>query len=164
MYQGLNRADEEYWIAGLDHLRAYFTEHKHSLVPQKYDCKDGFSLGSWVASQRMRRKDGRMPPEQISLLERLDFVWDCRKNAWEEGYRHLRDYVRKHGTAQVPKKYKSSDGFLLGVWMRRQRQRKDKPRGNQQQLTEYQVRKLDKIGMVWVNPDKGGRKKRCQKT
>lgn len=151
---------EKYWNAGINHLHQYFKDNKHSLVPQRYDCEDGFSLGAWVAAQRIKRKNGQLPKDKIDVLNQYDFVWDCRKNRWEEGYRHLRDYAKEHGTAQVPKRYKTSDGFLLGIWMRRQRHRKDKPIGNQQKLTDYQIRKLDNIGMVWVNTDTGGARKK----
>lgn len=39
----------------------------------------------------------------------------------EEGLCCLWDYVKQHGTSQVPHRHKATDGFLLGGWVSRRR-------------------------------------------
>ncbi len=154
------RGGMEYWEMGLEHLKQYYAVNGNSQVPQKYDCEDGFSLGSWVAAQRVKKKNGRLAEEQEQELNKLQFTWDWRDDKWEEGYKHLKEYSERYGTAQVSKNYACEDGFLLGVWMRRQRHRKNKAVGNQKPLTDTQIQRLNEIGMVWLNPDKGGRRRK----
>ena len=147
----------DFWEQGRRHLEEYYKEHGTSVVPMKYVCADGFSLGSWVVTQRNRHKRGMLTKAQQDTLNKYDFVWDWREQRWEIGCRHLQAYVEEHGDARVPKKYVSDDGFLLGVWVRRQRGRLRKDQWNQRQLTKKQVRQLDKLGMIWGADDEGGR-------
>lgn len=127
----------------------YFLENGDSLVPLKYEYPDGFRLGAWAAAQRVRRKAGFLTDEQVAELDEYRFVWDCRETWWETGYEHLKEFYRENHHAQVPKKYRSPDGFNLGIWMRRQRKRLGRAVGNQKPLTEYQIEKLNQVGMDW---------------
>ena len=40
---------------------------------------------------------------------------------WEEGFKHLEEFVRANGNAQVPAAHECADGFDLGRWVERQR-------------------------------------------
>lgn len=54
---------------------------------------------------------------------------------------------REHGHLNVPKHYKTPEGYSLGAWL--QTQRRVHCGSVPGTLTEEQVRRLDGIGMVW---------------
>jgi len=67
-----------------------------------------------VTTQRQRRQ--KLPPDKLSRLEALGFEWDPHQTFWEEGYRHLAEYVKSHGHCRVPSSHVDEDGFRLGQW------------------------------------------------
>ena len=40
---------------------------------------------------------------------------------WEEGFKHMEEFVRANGNAMVPAVHECADGFDLGRWAERQR-------------------------------------------
>ncbi|SVA60895.1 uncharacterized protein METZ01_LOCUS113749, partial [marine metagenome] len=40
---------------------------------------------------------------------------------WEEGFKHMEEFVRANGNAKVPAAHECADGFDLGRWVERQR-------------------------------------------
>ena len=95
-----------------------------------------------VSSQRAHKYD--LNHSQIDKLESLDgWVWDILEWQWNEGFKHLGDFVKKEGHARPPAKYKCNDGFKLGLWVFRQRQNKEK-------LTNNKIEKLEVLdGWAW---------------
>jgi superfamily II DNA or RNA helicase len=116
--------NEALWEEGFEYLRAYVNEHGHCRVPAKHLTADGYPLGRWVNTQRVQ--EGRMSPERKARLNAFGFVWDALSNKWEEGYQHLQAYVHEHGHCRVPFRYKSADGYQLGKWVNKQRQKQDR--------------------------------------
>lgn len=51
--------------------------------------------------------------------------WNALSDKWEEGFRHLKEFVEREGHAKVFKGYISVDGYLLGNWINSQRGKKD---------------------------------------
>jgi hypothetical protein len=129
------------WEDGLEHLRAFVTEHKHCQVPQDYQSPDGFRLGSWVTGRRTRKDN--LSPEQIEILDALGFDWDPISAQWEEGVEHLESYVKENKHCRVPQAYKTSDGYPLGRWVHRQRNNRD--------ISAERKARLDALGFDW-NP------------
>jgi hypothetical protein len=72
----------------------------------------------------------------------LAFDWDPLTTRWEEGFKHLQEFVKKHKHCRVPKEYKSSDGFKLGEWVLEERHKPDT-------LTHERKARLDAIGFDW---------------
>jgi Helicase associated domain len=65
-----------------------------------------------------------------------------------EGLARLWDYVKQHGTSQVPYRHKTTDGFLLGVWVTRRR----KSRGENPALDQL----LESMrGWTWAPHERG---------
>jgi len=59
----------------------------HCIVPQHWE--ENSKLGLWVRDQRVLRKQGRLPAEKTSLLDKLGFVWIAKPTRnphakWEE--------------------------------------------------------------------------------
>ena len=145
----MNRNDPEYWEDRYRKLKEYYEETGNSNVPQKFVTRDGFSLGTWVASQRIRKKDGRLEKDKIERLEKLGFCWDIFKAKWEEGLEHLKAFVKEYGHARVPKGYESPDGYQLGAWVKRQRARAKNP-NDKRAMTPEEREELNRLGMEWT--------------
>ena len=141
---------EQQWIQGYSRLVEYYKEHGTSSVPQSYRCKDGTTLGAWVAAQRYKQKRGRLNSKQIELLNKLNFLWNWRETTWDNGIAHLKQYYEAYHNALVPESYRSKDGYYLGAWVQRQRKRYGKDSGRQKALTEEQIKCLNQYDFVWV--------------
>ncbi|KAJ1452844.1 hypothetical protein M885DRAFT_525794 [Pelagophyceae sp. CCMP2097] len=74
---------------------------------------DGHKLGSWVGTQRAKRKDGGLSAERTAQLEALGIVWDPLDTAWDEGYARLETYKEEH--CLVLKWFVTADGHKLWV-------------------------------------------------
>ena len=62
------------------------------------------------------------------------------------------DYFSEHGDLLIPADYETRDKIKLGVWLSTQR---TKYKGNK--LSQNQIERLDKIGMVWDPYDQAWR-------
>ena len=99
----------------------------------------------WVANQRNLHDKGTLEADRQHRLEDLPgWAWDPFADMWEEGFRQLLDYVESNGDARVPRKY-SIDGYQLGDWVTRQRQKHAKGTLD----AERQRRLADVPGWTW---------------
>jgi len=79
-----------------------------------------------------------------ALFERLN---EALSASWELMYEQAKEYYRQNGHLEVPKRYKTPDGYALGGWIFTQRKvRSGEQYGN---LDERKIQKLNEIGMVW---------------
>ena len=78
------------------------------------------------------------------IFERLE---DTLSISWELMYSYAKLYFEEHGNLEVPKRYKTDDGYSLGNWIITQR----KVYSGEQfgRLSEEQINRLNKIGMRW---------------
>lgn len=78
------------------------------------------------------------------IFEQLE---DTLSISWELMFSYAKRYFEEHGTLEVPKRYKTDDGYSLGNWIITQR----KVYSGEQfgKLSEEQINKLNKIGMRW---------------
>ncbi|CKI51574.1 Helicase associated domain protein [Mycolicibacterium smegmatis] len=112
---------DDKWPFWYEQLKKYVAEHGHTRLAalEKYD---GLRLGQWVAQQRYHRNRGDLDPARARLLEEFpDWTWDALTDQWEQGFRHLQEYVQRHGDAMVAQKFKSAEGYKLGQWATIQR-------------------------------------------
>lgn len=111
------------WEEWFGRLQFYIDTYGDTLVPALFKTDDGYSLGSWVSSQRSRKES--LSPDKRRLLESLDgWVWNQIDSQWEAGFEALNNYIHKFGNALVPAKFKNADGYPLGVWVNSQRTKK----------------------------------------
>ncbi|MEB3064777.1 DEAD/DEAH box helicase [[Mycobacterium] zoologicum] len=110
----------DWWEDWFRRLGEYVAEHGDARVPQQYVSPDGTKLGLWVANQKSTwasmRDDRRRRLEQLP-----GWTLDSRTAFWEEGFRHLSEYTKEHGSAQPPSNY-IREGFKLRTWVNTQRQ------------------------------------------
>lgn len=60
--------------------------------------------------------------------------------AWEQHYTEAEEYYEAHGNLDMANSYKCPNGFVLGAWVKRQRE-------HGQELPEDKRRKLNEIKM-----------------
>lgn len=71
----------------------------------------------------------------------------CLASSWDACFREAERYCAEHGDLKVPKRYITEDGIALGSWLVTQRRvRAGAVPGN---LSEEQIERLDRLGMVW---------------
>jgi hypothetical protein len=105
---------------------------------------DGAKVGSWVSSQRSKKKRGLLSADQIKKLEALpNWSWNPNDGQWESSFELLREFQRINGHVN-PTKEDEIAGFKIGVWAGSQRRKK---RNNQ--LSEAQIEMLSSLGFLW---------------
>ena len=67
--------------------------------------------------------------------------------SWDLMYAEAKEYYRQNGHLNVPRRYKTNDGYNLGNWI--QTQRKVYAGLQYGQLDPSRIKKLEQIGMVW---------------
>ena len=107
-----------------------------------------------VFSYRALGKEKELVHENFQII---DEVKNCRvlfarlnetlNASWEAMYAMASQYYREYGNLNVPKRYKTLDGYSLGMWIDTQRKvYAGKTVGT---LSEIQIKKLSAIGMRW---------------
>jgi hypothetical protein len=61
---------------------------------------------------------------------------------WDLACSYLRDYKAQYGHSSPEARFKSSNGYTLGKWVRFQREDRDS-------LSIDQIKRLDELGFKW---------------
>jgi hypothetical protein len=96
---------EEGWNRKYEELKEFKIKHGHLNVPEKLS-----SLSGWVQKQR----HGYMTPERRALLDRIGFLWNPIRDFWDEKFRELVSFHKKHGHIRIPQ-HKST--IHLNRWL-----------------------------------------------
>ncbi len=137
------------WQRNYDAAKAYFDKHGDLEVPKGW-IQDGVKLDNWLHDLRKKyRHDphvrGKLTDEQIAQMDALGMRWESKKNlAFEKGYAYAKAYSIEHGAADAPYAYVTPDGYKLGVFLRKCREKYVNGK-----LSETEQNRLDAIGMVW---------------
>ena len=108
------------WSDAWELAREYYQANGDLLVPDSCVI-GGFDLGKWIAYQRNRKKSGKLAADRAAKLDEIGMVWDVFDARWEIHYRQAKEYYEAHGTLDIPRTYKTKDGYLLGMWVAAQR-------------------------------------------
>ena len=137
------------WENGFSHLETYVRQHGTAWVHAKHKEPDGFFLGAWVASNRVKRFD--LDKEQTDRLEALPgWTWNALDDRWESAFVCLEKYVKENNTAQVPARFIDDFGFRLGGWVNKQRQDFDSlERDKRERLAALPDWSLDPFKELW---------------
>ena len=156
LFERLNETLTASWDLMYAQAEAYFEEHGHLDVPRRYRTRDGYSLGSWLFTQRKvyaGEQNGVLGEARIAKLDAIGMVWgSVADHLWKKNYEATRKYYEEHGALNVPAKYVTEDGIALGSWICNLRSCR-KSATHIRYLTQERIEALDQIGMIWNVPD-----------
>ena len=136
----------EQWSARYHDLVEFRRERGHCLVPHKW--KGNPELAQWVKRQRYQYKlkclgrHSTLTDERLSCLNKMGFVWDSHRAAWQERFNELVAFRALHGNCNVhsgDEKYPQ-----LAVWVKCQRRQYKR-----KIMTKDRFNKLQDLGFVW---------------
>jgi superfamily II DNA or RNA helicase len=131
------------WLGAFAILQRFVAREGNARVPYNYK-EDGYRLGQWVVVQRSFHQQGRLSDERAARLEALPgWVWDANEADWERSFALLERFVAREGHARVPTKH-VEDGLPLGLWVVKQRSRREKFGADRQARLEALP------GWVWI--------------
>jgi len=109
------------WEEKFAALAKYVERTGNTAMPRDW-VEDGYWLGRWIGAQRQSYRRGALSEERRRRLETLrGWSWNTLEEKWEEGFRHLEDFITREGSAAVAVPYVEDDGFRLGQWTAVQR-------------------------------------------
>jgi superfamily II DNA or RNA helicase len=119
-------------------LETFLAEHGHAKVPKRGVKGKYADLGNWVTDIRRRIN---LTGEQIERLNKLNFVWDPQSADFEENFLELEAFFAENGHTRVLLLDDAGNRTRLGSWVSGLRRRVN--------LTEEQIKRLDKLGFIW---------------
>ena len=132
------------WESNYQAALDYYTEHGDLEVPKGY-IQNGVKLYNWLADLRKNYRNNKLTEEQVSRLNAIGMRWQSKKDiVFDKGFEEAKKYSEKHGKADAPLNYLTPDGYKLGVFLSKCREKYAKGK-----LSEEQIKLLDSINMVW---------------
>ena len=109
-----------------------------------------------VSYYRDRGEDKQIQNEHFKLIDEVhdakvlfDNLNETLSASWELMYAKAKQYYKQNKHLNIPRRYKTEDGYSLGNWIFTQRKvYAGTQYGN---LSEDRIKKLEAIGMVWDN-------------
>ena len=128
---------------GFSSFKNFVKKNSHGLVPKGYKDDDGYSLDSWVMTQRTAYKKNIISKERIEMLEENGFIWSPFDEKWLIGFRKLEKYYLINQHVDVPVEC-HFEKYNLGGWVRRVRQS-----FKEGKLKKEYIQKLQKFNFVF---------------
>lgn len=156
LFEKLNNSLTASWELMYHYAQRYVQENGDLEVPKRYVTEEGYSLGSWIQTQRLVRAGktpGNLTDAQMKLLDKIGMRWESARDvAWEKNYAAARAYYAQHGNLLVNISDNKINGVALGRWIAQLRTYR-KSNIQSAYLTPERIEALDAIGMVWDVPD-----------
>lgn len=156
------------WMEKYNRLITYRKKHGHTNVPYRNNDDNDSErvLGIWVANQRKMNAAGKLKPQRVKKLARINFQWklnhitkDATANTtaqnnsahdkkWHAMYLKLVEYKNLHGDCNVP--YNHLNDPSLALWVSTQRRAYHKKTWHSSlEIPTYRVNLLEKLGFQW---------------
>ena len=139
---------ESQWESMYLSAKQFFENNGHLLIPDQYITAENIKLGRWIGTQRYNYKEGILPEEKISQLEKIGMVWSIPDHQWMKMYDLAAGYCKDNGNLLIPANYKTKDNISLGAWIGHQRRLY-----HENKMSDKKIGLLNKIGMVWSLSD-----------
>ena len=156
LFEKLNNSLTASWSLMYHYAEEYARENGNLDVPKRYVTPEGYSLGSWLHTQRQvynKKIAGTLTQSQIELLDAIGMRWESvRDFSWERNFAEARRFYETHGHLLVSITDKSTNGVALGRWIAQLRFYR-KSGIQSAYMTPGRIAALDDIGMVWDVPD-----------
>lgn len=95
-------------------------------------------LGVWVNNQRIAYKKSLLCPEQVRLLDKINFVYSL-DDKWYIKYNKVKNFIQEN------KRFPISKDGNIGHWVNHQKQRRKKGT-----MKDHQISELDKLNISWA--------------
>lgn len=156
LFDRLNETLSSSWDIMYEYAKQFYNEHNHLDVPKRYRTIDGYSLGSWIVTQRRVHSGeiaGRLTRSQIERLNSIGMKWDSRADVlWKQGYTALVKYKEEYGDLDIKSDYMTEGGFPLGKLVSNIRSAKTQGRRSAF-LTPDHEKMLSELGFIWDRLD-----------
>ncbi|MBU4582086.1 MAG: helicase associated domain-containing protein, partial [Proteobacteria bacterium] len=120
-------------------------------APKIYKTAEGYGLGAWQNNQKKKYWNGELSPDRIKRLEEIGFTWEKQEKQFVEqfdwfkkGFQETLLYKENTGIPNVPKIYKTAEGYGLGVWQNNQKKKYWNGK-----LSPDRIKRLEEIGFKW---------------
>ncbi len=131
------------WMRQYDMLRKFVQIHSGKFPRLSEEFPEGNKLGRWTHKQRQFHKTGWLTENKRSLLNSIEFPWQVQPDNWQQQYRALQTFLKKHERfPHFNEKY--PPGNSLGRWVCHQRDLRHAGR-----LDADRQAGLDKLGFIW---------------
>lgn len=156
LFDSLNDTLEASWDMMYGYAKTYYEQNGNLNVPKRYKTPDGYSLGTWVLTQR-RVKSGQiygyLSEERIRKLDEIGMIWQSQSDFnWERNFGALKKYYDQYGNIDIKADYVTDNGIALGSWINNLRTWKAS--GIRiRYLTPERVDELDSLHMIWDKLD-----------
>ena len=133
---------EYMWELGYAEAKSYYSKFGSLDVSSKYRTGREPEIYYWVILQRELYNKGKLSDDKIERLNAVGMDWlSPVERAWENTYQKVCAYVRETHSPRIPVTYKNENGDMIGLWLKRQLDKKDR-------LTSEQLRKLEALGIA----------------
>ena len=116
--------------------------------PNSQERMGSGKLASWLASQKIKYKEGKLTQYQITALEKIGVDFNIQpkvyENNWDEACRYLEDYFTTNGNIGFTNTYVTENGYKLGRWIINQR-----AQYSENKLSLERINKLNSMYMIW---------------
>ncbi len=144
------------WDMMYGYAKEYYERYGNLDIPKRYTTEEGYSLGSWLATQRKVRSGkqfGLLDKKRIEKLDKIGMRWESVNDiSWQRFYVTAKEYFEERGDLNVKINYVTKSGVRLGNWIANLRTYKRNGIKNNY-LTEERIELLEKIGMTWSQID-----------
>ena len=147
------------WNKMYELAKKYYEHYGNLKIPQMFKTvngyevyENGYSLGIWISSQRVKYKNGTLSEDRIEKLEEIGMIFEkVNDNTWNMMYKLAKKYYEHHGNLKISCSFKTINGYetnekgyKLGFWINKQRI--NYKNGT---LSEDRIKKLEEIGMIF---------------
>ena len=137
---------EDLWYENYFLLQQYYNEYGDINKLKTKEKYKGKNIGEWLFKQRQAYKGSKdrrkITEERISLLEKLDIIWDPLETIWNNHYNEIIQEYQKGNIVFKPN-FKTENGFCPLNWINKQ-----KNAFKNGKLPENKVQKLKEIGIL----------------